>query len=292
MSSLRSPIELKEIPSDQLQTCSNKCTYKFDYGISDCKVRNQGDHLSLTFNSSNSDVTYNGANCSVQEVRLYKPSLNNYYGTKVDAELIINHSVGGGDNLVVCVPIRGSNAKSKSSTMMEPIIRLAPIDEAEGQHSVNVPNYSLNNVIPAAPFYTYKGSLPYDGQNGTYNILIFDSSSPNANTNILTKSLETLGTIIEPSSYSSADDYDVKKIYYNKNGTGEQITGDDIYIDCQPVDGNGEIIAQGGSAQQEVSGSSDIDWKELFENPYFGTVLGLGGALIIAYYVMKYLKNK
>ena len=127
----------------------------------------------------------------------YKPSLNNYYGSKVDAELIINHTTNGGNNLLVCIPIKASSAKSNSSTMMQPIIQLAPIDESHGPTNVNVPNYTLNNVVPSAPFYNFIGTLPYDDNNGTYNVIIFDSNSSQTNINILPKSLDTLGTIIE-----------------------------------------------------------------------------------------------
>lgn len=289
MSSIQSPIDLQTTT----QSCTNKCSYKFDYGISDCKVTNKTDHLLLSYNGTSTNVTYNDSPCTVREVRLYKPSLNEYYGSKVDAEIIINHSTNGGNNLLVCVPIKTSSTKSASSTMMESIIRLAPISEDEGQHSVNVPNYTLNNLIPSAPFYNYQGTLPYDEKNGTYDIIIFDSNANSTNINILPVSMETLGTIIEPTNSVPDKSYKTSQLYYNKDGTTEPPSSDDIYIDCQLIDENGEAIvdAETGNAQVLASKSFNDELKELFENPYFDTILGIGAALIIAYYIKKYLDN-
>ena len=44
MATIQSPIDLQTTT----QTCTNKCSYKFDYGISDCKVTNKTDHLLLS----------------------------------------------------------------------------------------------------------------------------------------------------------------------------------------------------------------------------------------------------
>ena len=277
---INSPIELKSTE----RTCDKTCSYKFDYGLSDCTVQNMGNYLKLGYSSPSSTITYNESQCNVQEVRLYKPSLNMYYNSKADAELIINHVVSGGNNLLVCIPIVASDAKSKSSTMLAPIIQLAPINENEGIQTVNVKDYTLNNVIPLGPFYAYSGTLPYDDLNGTYNVIIFDSNA--VTTNISTKSMETLGTIIQATKSTPNESYDTDHLFYNKTGTSLAPTSDDIYIDCNLVDESGELVNADGSSMSSPHISFGDQLKELFDNPYFDTIL-FGSITLIAFYFIK-----
>ena len=288
METITTPIEVKSTT----QRCSNKCSYKFDYGTSPhCIVTNNTSYLSLSYKDSSADVTYNDSPCNVQEIRLYKPSLNNYYGSKVDAELIINHTTNGGNNLLVCIPIRASSAKSNSSTMLKPIVQLAPINESDGPSHVNIPNYSLNNIVPSAPFYNFVGTLPYDGRNSTYNIIIFDSESPGGTATIAPVSLDTLGTIIDPTDIPFNNSYNINDVFYNKDGTAEPPSSDDIYIDCQMVDSSGNVVVDESSGQPSTGGdevSVGDKLKDLFESPWFDTFLGIGVVALLVHIKNKY----
>lgn len=284
MATITSPIEIQETK----MTCDNKCSYKFDYGNADCTVTNNTDHLLLSYKNSTSTVTYNDNPCTVQEVRLYKPSLNNYYGTKADAEIIINHSTNGGNNLLVCVPITASDSKTRSSQMLKPIIQLAPISENDEPANVNISDYTLNNVVPAGAFYNYTGTLPYDDNNGTYDIIIFDNASESSST-ILPVSLETLGTIIEPTGSSYNNSFNLNNLFYNKTGTAEPPSGDDIYIDCNLVDSEGNIIEDSENDSSSGSDSgSDFSLSKIFESPWFDTLLGVGIVVLLVYLKKKY----
>jgi len=288
METITTPIEVKTTT----KRCSNKCSYKFDYGTSPhCLVTNNTSYLSLSYKDSSADVKYNDSPCHVQEIRLYKPSLNNYYGSKVDAELIINHTTNGGNNLLVCIPIRASSAKSNSSTMLQPIIQLAPINESEGSSHVNIPNYSLNNVVPSAPFYSFEGTLPYDDNNGTYNVIIFDSKASGGTITITPVSLETLGTIIDPTDNPFNNSYNINDVFYNKDGTAEPPSSDDIYIDCQMVDSSGNVVVNeddGKPANDRDEESVGDKLKDLFESPWFDTLLGIGVVALLVHIKNKY----
>ena len=284
-STLQSPINIESTT----KTCTNTCSYKFDYGNSDCLVSNENTYLKLSYNAPSSTITFNDSNYSVQDIRLYKPSLNEYYNSHVDAELIINHVGNGVNNLLVCIPLTTSNAKSNSLTMFSPLIQNAPL-QGEPRASINVTNYNLNNVVPSGPFYSYQGTLPYDDLNGTYNVVVFDSNSPQVNINMSSTSMETLGTIIETTSESVNSSYDSNNLFYNKDGTSEPPSSDDIYIDCQPVSSDGTPIDETTDSSQQVSdGSSNFgkDFLNILENPWFDTIVGVIGGLGLVYLIKK-----
>ena len=288
----KSPIEVPQYNEKSSKTCSEKCSYTFDYGSTDCIVSNNGDHLSLSYRDSGAKISYNGSSCAVQEVRLYKPSLNIYNGSKVDAELIINHTVSGGNNLVVCIPIVASDIATLSSSMMEPIIRLAPIKHSSDTTNVSINNYTLNNVVPSGPFFNYTGTLPYDDQNGTYEIIVFDMTNDSNRINISPTSLETLGTIIEPTTMSD-NTIDTSDIYYNKKGTSNIPTDDEIYIDCQLLDSDGNVVVDEttGLPVNNTSESFGDYIKNIAENPWFDGIMIALVALGVIIAARRVLKN-
>ena len=53
--------------------CSKTCNFEFNYGLSDLTVTNKGDHLNFSYNSKNNNISYNGTQYSIQDIRLYSP---------------------------------------------------------------------------------------------------------------------------------------------------------------------------------------------------------------------------
>ena len=149
---ITSPIDIETTD----RTCKKTCFYSFDYANSSCQVTHNDTYLTLSYDESakqQSTVIYNDANCTVQDIRLYKPSINEYYGKQVAAELIINHTVEGGNNLIVCVPIIETNDKSASNTLFSQIIpNIPPNTGTNDTVSINVTNYTLNNIVPRGPY--------------------------------------------------------------------------------------------------------------------------------------------
>lgn len=264
--------------------CDLTCSFSYTYGNSDLSVTNNGDHLSFSYDG-NSTVIYNGDNYNVQDIRLYKPSLNKYYGSKVDAELFIHHVGSSGQNLLLCVPIVSNNSSSASNTMFNNVIPFVPSKLNESR-TINVSNYTLNYFIPKSGFYSYTGKLPYEPCNGNYNIILFDSRNTiNMNPN----NLSTIGSILEvPNTKIKASTKN--KLYYNKIGTTENtLTGEDeIYIDCQPVNESGEIDIIRDSTDQSQEHSIKLRSPSYDRNmKYVEIIGGIAGGLLLFHFLTK-----
>jgi carbonic anhydrase len=295
-SKITSPINIEATTKE----CTNTCFYSFNYGNSSCKISNEGDHLKFSYDATDSTVIYNDTNYTVQDIRLYKPSLNEYYGSHVDAELIIQHVGHGSNNLLVCIPIQTSNDTSSSETLFNNLIPYAPVN-GNPPVSVNINNYNLNYIVPRGAYYSYTGTLPYDNLNGTYNIIVFDYSKVKAN--MSQKNMSTMSTLITnattSSTYKLNNDYNINNLYYNAAGTTDDslITGDDIYIDCKPT-GSTESDSTHITTDDATTSDSGLGFnaKEIFSNPYFDVLLGIIGFLIVLkggeYVYKKYITKK
>lgn len=212
--------------------CDMTCNFKYSYGNSDLSVTNNGTYLTFSYDGT-TNVLYNGNTYTVQDIRIYKPSINSYYGSKVDAEMMIHHVSVSGGNLLVCIPILSSANASSSITMFNKIIPFVPSTRGETR-TININNYTLNNFIPKSGFYSYNGNLPYEPCNGNYNIILFDSKQ---GIHMSPTDLSTIGSLIKATT-QTIKKHDTTALYFNNKGTIENtLTGEDeIYIDCQPVD--------------------------------------------------------
>lgn len=219
--------------------CDLKCDYKFQYTTSSCTATNRGDYISLSYDSQTSNpVLYNSTGYNVQELRLYYPSLHAFSNVKTDAELIIVHqSATGSKPLLVCIPIKSSNSSSISANLFRTVIdTMSSAAPSDGEStSVNADNYNLNYIVPKKPFFSYSASEPYQPCSTSVDYIVF---SPNINTlDINIETLQKMQKIIK------ANTYDIKKgaqLFYNEKGAGNNVNGDDIYIDCQPVGASDE----------------------------------------------------
>lgn len=268
------------------KTCNSTCNLSYSYGYSSLNVLNRSNHLKFSYDGD-VDVTFNGENYSVEEIRLYSPSLNKYYGSNVDAELFIHHTSMTGNNLMLCIPIEGNDARSNSNALFSQIMPIAPT-EKEGQKSINISKYTLNNLIPLSEYYYYNGNLPYEPCTGNYGIIIFDTTHK---INISTKDLSILRKLIKPSNPVIKNINNVN-YFYNKKGTIQNnTTDDDIYIDCQPVEDTGESQDQenqGVNLNNLTSFKTSTQMKNL---KTFEIIGGLGVGLIIGYKIYKGLIN-
>ena len=229
---------------------------------------NQGDYLQINTSKSGNNVQFNNAVYNLQEVRIYQPSLHTFNGGRAHAEIMIHH-VGGGNNLLVCIPIKTANGASKSVDFFNSFIPYIP--QRDGQSAtVNVSNWSLNNVIPKGPYYFYRGTLPYPPCTGVYNIIVFDIA---VGAQMSTSDFEKLSSLIQANSITikSAPE---GGLFYNSSGTiiGES-EGDDIYIDCQPVSEKGPITES--STYKKLPSLKSEDFEKLLKNPAFDIAAGV-----------------
>ena len=291
-----SPIDVQPTKNQ----CTLTCLYQFDYKDSSLTIENKKTHLVLSYDAPQSKITFNEEHYKVQEIRLYAPSLNKYQGRRYDAELIVHHIHEDGSNLLVCVPIQSSSSKSTSASLFEEMFRFAP--QPKETASINIHNYNLNHFIPRGAYYTYEGSLPYQPCDGTYHIILFDpklaiSMSPSSH-----KELKTLiqdATTSIPSSSSSSSKS--PPLFYNPQGTqsremmkslGQHHDDDEIYIDCQPVNQEGEVYVPPATKDYATTFEWKHPSKEQMEYIYASSGI-IGGILIIygAYRVIQHFKK-
>ena len=187
--------------------------FSYDYGLASCTVTNKGTYLDIDCFDGLNKVEYDDIGfLDVIGVRLYSPSLNTYDGFKADAELIITHS-GGGKNFYICIPVNNSEKSGSSANWFAQILQYSPYNKKE-KKSINVSNFSLNSVIPRAPYYIYdKGTFDW-GCNAADKMLIYHK---NEAINMKSKEYKKLRRIIKSASYNvnSALEY----VTFNKKGT-------------------------------------------------------------------------
>lgn len=263
-----SPIDINISKSSGI--CHLKCEYSYNYYNSSCIAKNRGDYISLSYDSSSSPpVLFNSMTYNVTEVRIYTPSLHSYSNQKADGEIIIVHSSNVAPKpLLVCIPFKKNSSNNPSALILANIINtVAKNAPADGESTtVNVSQYNLNLFIPKKPFFTYTASEPYQPCSGTNDFIVFLSSDTTVG--ILEKSLSQLQTIIANNSY------DIKsgaKFFYNPKGPKMgTITGDEIYIDCQPVGKSDEeeIIIKNTGSDDSSTTTSDI-----IKNPIVKVIL-------------------
>ena len=262
-------------------SCVLKCDYAFKYNNSSCIATNRGDYISLSYdNSSSVQVYYNTLPYNVKEIRLYTPSLHSYSGTKTDGELIIVHtSPTAPKPLLVCIPIKKSDSSSFSVSLFKTVIdTMSTNAPSDGETTnVNIQNYNLNSIVPRKPYFSYSATEPYQPCIANVDYVVF--APINASIDISSESLSTLTTIIESNSY------DIKSgvsFFFNEKGPGKYgVSGDDIYIDCQPVGSSDESEIVITDSMTSSGSETPIDWVK--NNPIIQILLSILVFIIIIY---------
>jgi carbonic anhydrase len=265
------------------QSCTTICDYKFKYALSDCVLINQGDYLEIKTSSIGNTISFNNSPYTVKETRLYQPSLHTFNGSHLTGELIIHH-IGGGHNLLVCIPVTTSNGKSKSVNFFDAFLPYAPQNQGTTTN-VNVTNWSLNSVIPTGGYYFYQATAPFPPCTGVFNFIVFGKSIA---AQVSQDALSHLTSVIKKNTLQARKAPD-GGLYYNSRGTlDDGGGGSDIYIDCKPVgqecidDGD-----EGNGGDFELPKTLTLPpLNELINNPIFSVVMGV--ALLI---VLKKLYN-
>jgi carbonic anhydrase len=167
--------EATKLKTQQEDKCKENCNFNFKYNSnSTCKLINKGDYLEIKTDGKN-NVAYNSQGLGLDDVRLYVPSLHTFDGKHTDAELILKHS-GGTKNFMVCLPIKTNNGGGDSVNFFKQFAPHIPL-EKNSPTTVNVKNWSLNDVMPApkTPFYHYIGDSPYPPCNMQATMIVFDN---------------------------------------------------------------------------------------------------------------------
>ena len=217
--------------------CNLKCAYSFKYAPTSLRITNRGNYLSFLTDDANSPpVTYNDQNYNVKEARLYTPSLHNWSGEQVDAELVISHTnTNSTNNLLVCIPIvKSSTTTAECAVFFDFIMAEAQrTATSQGQQTVyNNPTLTLGKFIPMKPYYSYIGTLPWTPCNGVYSYVVFKKQDAITMSPSAYSALNTL--IPSPHNIQPKNENNTGSISYNANGPTPPNVGE-IYIDCQPT---------------------------------------------------------
>jgi len=187
--------------------------FSYNYGNSSCSITNKSTYLDIScfdgINTINCGLT---GDLYVTSVRLYRPSLNTYDGRKADAELIITHS-GGGKNLYLCIPIESTTSSGGTTQWFRQIIPFAPSKEGATK-SINVSNFSLNDIIPKSTFIVYDGGTFDWGCSKSDVMILFTLDSA---ARIFYKNLKSLNNITKKHTYNVLSTPEYLKL--NKKGT-------------------------------------------------------------------------
>ena len=270
------------------QPCNSMCGFTYDYDTASCSVTNNTTYLDIAcFDGNNTIKCDLIGNLTVDNVRLYAPSLNKFNGQSADAEIIITHK-GGGKYLYVCIPINSNEMNSASANWFKKVVPFSPTKGGGSSTSINVQNFTLNDIIPQAPYTIF--------QEGTFNwncnvnniVILFHKN--NGAINMKTRDYETLISLISKASYNLSTP---SNLLFNKQGTlngptggsggGHDIKGDNLT--CTPItypDGTDIGPTEAASLPWVGGSAKDAAASALFSaSPYFWLIIGFLGVLAL-----------
>jgi carbonic anhydrase len=244
----------RNIIRQQTNKCNLKCKLWYKYGNSSCLVKNNKDHLEISYDGEN-DVMFNMVPYTPTQILIFKPSIHTYDGQYAAAELVICHK-GGINGLYICVPIIVSQTMSSSagSTILEDIFKNAPTDVQP--ITLNIQDYNANYLIPKSSYFSYVGNtIPINGnclENTNAQYVAFHQR--HGNMTITQNALDNLGKLIHDSYIPVYDG----KSFFNETGTKSNgFAGDgEIFMDCQPVGEDSEIVYQ----ESTNTKPQNLDW--------------------------------
>ena len=277
-----SPID---ITNNYDSTCDLKCKYSFKYPLSNLNLTNKGGFLYITpENFNDTPVTYNSNKYNVRGIRLYRKSLHTYGGKNADAELLIIHNnINGSDILIVSIPIMIGSSNPKSSAIFDTIItEVAKTANSVGkQTSLNNVTFTLDQLIPLKPYFSYNGTLPYSPFNGTNSYIVYNienaismsSSAFDAFSNIIAESTSQTNPV-------------QNGLYYNQKGPIPSGKSEEIFIECLPTGSSGEVLIEGAKSKETVFNNATM--KKIANNKIFqGIFIAL--LIILGLYMLKML---
>ena len=253
--------------------CDQKCAFTYNYTNTSCVGKNMDTALNFSIDTANFyPVLYNTFNYSVENMYLCSPSIHTYNGSPADAEIIIKHvPVSGGNDLIICVPIRNTNANTKASQLLSSLINSSArvIPSAGGSAILNINNFNLTTFMDKKPFYSYTGSSLFGNCSNMSDYIVF--SIKDFYCDILNDDLVTLKRLIKPAGLTSKSPISSGiNLFYNKVGAGLNIKNDEIYIDCQPINESEETTETTTSVTTGKVSEELIDDKTLQMIYYVG----------------------
>lgn len=269
--------------------CDTKCAFSFKYPASNCVATNQGNYISLSYeNGSPNDVVYNNQKYNVDKIRLYFPSIHTFGGKKMPGEFIISHTPSfGGNQLLVCIPIKPSQNTTPASELLTKIIVQTSVKAPnEGETAQVLTDFSLSKIMPKKPYFSYTATLPYEPCNGTVEFVVFN---PMDGAFDLSPALIKKATsFIKPNMFTTKTGI---SLFLNEKGPNLG-SDNEIYIDCGSV-GDGGADTEGATSSSSGSESSDTSasMEEFFKSTAGIILLSTIGGLALLFGSYKLYNN-
>ena len=260
--------------------CYEKCLYSFNYPNSNfctfTNVNQQYFNLSYTNSSTNPPANFKETDYTVDRVCIYFPSLHNFNNSPASGEVVIYHSATDGTKLNVCIPliVDGGISCPLLNNIFNEIISNHYTDNDPHTLSLDI-DYTLNDIVKYAPYYYYLDNntnfIVYGIENG-----IFITKS--VNDSITSTFIKTPYQPFQIISYVSYND----KGPYNT-------AGNEIFIDCQPVDKDGNLLID--KSNKDFYKSYDIGPQSITMSIIFGCIFVAIIILIAVMYLTKSFVN-
>jgi carbonic anhydrase len=276
------------ITNNYNSTCDLKCKYSFKYPLSNLNLTNKGGFIYITPENFNEPpVMYNSNKYNIREIRIYRKSLHTYGGQNADAELLIIHNnVNGSDIFIVSIPIMIGSGNPKSSAIFDRIIlELAKTANSVGkQTSLNNVNFTIDQLIPLKPYFSYNGTLPYAPFDGTNAYIVYNID------NAISMSSSAFKLFSNMISQSSSQISPVKNgLYYNEKGPSYYSpsgNSDEIFIECLPTGSSGEVLIEKNKSSDTAFNNQMM--KNIFSSKIFQGIL-ISFLIILGLFMLKML---
>ncbi len=236
------------------KTCNLKCAYKFTYTPSALKITNVNVALIMGVDPPTTPpVIFNDENYSVGLIVLFQPSLHSYNGSNADAELIIQHTAtnSSGKVLYVCVPIKASSTSTALSSNYFDMIMAEVSQSANTNQSAttfNNSSFNLGIFVPMTPYYSYVGTDIFntnqcDDTDSNIDYVVYHADNAITMSPSALRTLQSVIPVDNKTVVGKAMDESVNigGVFYNSNGPSSSAKPD-IYIDCQLVGEDGEVL--------------------------------------------------
>jgi hypothetical protein len=238
--------------------CDLKCQFMFDYPNTSLVAKNDDMMISLTCDDqSSSPVIFNKKKYNVTKVIIVSPSVHLFNNSQVNAEILIHHTpILGGKSLIVCLPIiESGNSTTSTSLLTEIISAVSSNAPSQGETTqINISNFTLNNIVPKKPFYSYIGNDIHKSQAG-FIVYGYLEAIP-----LSSSTLTSLSNIIKPFPINLKG----KSLFYNKDGPNNSFNSDGIYISCQPTGSSGETVTVSNGSN---SNDTNYNLGDIGNNP-------------------------
>jgi len=247
--------------------CDLKCSYNFKYPETNVIAENKGVYINLKCDDTNSSpVLYNNKKYNVTNVFITSPSIHLFNGSTVSAEIVVEHTpVSGGKQFFVGVPVIKSGDTTNTANLINNIIYSIGnnIPNENETMNLNISDFTLDNIIPKKPFFSYSANKNTDW-------IVFPIQDAIL---LSTTNYNTLTGIIKAFPLPTPGN----ELFFNSNGPSTLGASDDgIYISCQPT----------GSSQDEVGVEYDkptvsYDLGTALNNPVIIAMLVFVGFIIV-----------